>query len=173
MAHYGHGTGNYLTNFEDYYKSTEESEEEGECSGAREIKAEVDSGSSYYTESEEEDRPSYQGIKKKENPRKEEEKKSLNDFKIRAKSLQSLRDCAVEESDEDIVNANDKEKSTEAISIPDGTNTVSEEQLSDNYADLLKTVCKGRFHLLAKLWTTPISEFKSLISDLRLFSSLF
>ena len=166
MAHYGHGTGNYLTNFEDYYKSSEESEEEGECSGARDIKAEVDSGSSYYTESEKEDRPSYQGIKKKEHPRKEEEKKSLNDFKIRAKSLQSLRDCAVEESDEDNVNDNDKEKSTEAISIPDckdpgtGTNTVSEEQLSDNYADLLKTICQGRFHFLAKVWTTPISEFK-------------
>ena len=164
MAHYGHGTGNYLTNFEDYYKSSEESEEEGECSGARDIKAEVDSGSSYYTESEKEDRPSYQGIKKKENPRKEEEKKSLNDFKIRAKSLESLRDCAVEESDEDIDNDNDKEKSTEAISTPDckdpGTNTVSEEQLSDNYADLLKTICQGKFQFLANVWTTPISEFK-------------
>ena len=30
MAHYGHGTGNYLTNFEDYYKSSEKSQDDEE-----------------------------------------------------------------------------------------------------------------------------------------------
>ena len=78
---YGYGTGNYLTNFEDYYKSSEESEKEGEGDGGRE-------SSCYYTESEDEDRQSYQGITK-EKPRKEDENKSL---KIRAKPINSLID---------------------------------------------------------------------------------
>ena len=93
MSHNGYGTGNYLTNFEDYYKSTEESEEEGD------IKSAVDSDSScYHTESEEEDLQSYQG-KTKEKPRKENEKKSLNDFKIKVRSLESLRGYSVEKSE--------------------------------------------------------------------------
>ena len=174
MAYYGHGTGNYLTNFEDYYKSSEESEEEGEGSGARDTKVPVDSDSTYYTESEEEDRPSYQGKTKEEHQRKEDKKKSLSDFKIRGESLQSLRDYAVEES-EDIFNDDDKEKvfSTEAISIQGsnqpGTKTVTEKQLSDNYADLLKTVCKERFPLSAKQKSGLVLFLNSMFMDLKLF----
>ena len=173
MAYYGHGTGNYLTNFEDYYKSSEESEEEGEGSGARDTKVPVDSDSTYYTESEEEDRPSYQGKTKEKHQRKEDEKKPLNDFKIRGKSLQSLRDYAVEES-EDIFNDDDKEKvfSTEAISIQGsnqpGTKTVTEKQLSDNYADLLKTVCKERFPLSARQKSGLVGFLMSVFTDLKL-----
>ena len=83
MENYSYGNGNYLTNFEDYYKSSEESEEEGERVCVKD-KAAVDSDSCrYYTESEEEDR---QGITKEE-PRK---------FQIKAKPLESLRGYGVE-----------------------------------------------------------------------------
>ena len=173
MAHYGQGTGNYLTNFEDYYKSSEESEEEGEGSGARDTKVPVDSDSTYYTESEEEDSRSYQGKTKEEHQGKEDEKKSHSDFKIRGESLQNLKDYAVEES-EDIFN-DDKEKvfSTEAISIQGsnqpGTKTVAEKQLSDNYADLLKTVCKERFPLSAKQKSGLVLFLNSMFMDLKLF----
>ena len=141
MANYGHGTGNYLTSFEDYYKSSEESEED--------IKAPVDSdndSSCYYTESEEEDRQSYQGITKEEHPGKVQENK------IRVKSLKSLREYDVEESDEESVNKKEKVFSTNndhsVSKVSNDPNTVSKEQLSDDYADLLKTVCKGSFHLI-------------------------
>lgn len=99
MAHYGYGTGNYLTNFEDYYKSSDESEEDGKRSGAQDVSPaiEVDSDStSNYTESEDEDRQFYQGKLKEKNSRKESVKKSLADSKIKVKSPRSLRCYAVE-----------------------------------------------------------------------------
>ena len=80
MENYSYGNGNYLTNFEDYYKSSEESEEEGERVVAKD-KAAVN----YYTESEEEDRQFYQGNTKEE-PRK---------FTIKAKPIESLRGSGV------------------------------------------------------------------------------
>ena len=100
MSNYGYGSGNYLTNFEDYYKSSEDSEEEGDRVGVKD-KAPVDSDSSrYYTESEEEDRQSYQGITK------EEQRK----FMIKAKPLESLRGPGVKKCSQAQESVNDGEK---------------------------------------------------------------
>ena len=63
--------------------------------------------------------------------------------------------------------------STEAISIQGsnqpGTKTVNEKQLSDNYADLLKTVCKERFPLSAKQKSGLVLLLNSMFMDLKLF----
>ena len=119
-------TGAYLTRFEDYYKSSDDS---GGDSDASEGNGTAESSCSYFTESEEEDHQ----IKFKDEEgfmKKDGGCSLLEDSKPLKKEISS---DYVEDIDQFLMEMEETEAEPSDI---------RDDQLTSDYADLLKTVCK-------------------------------